>query len=114
MKVSTEVIISGAHALPNYDGPCNRLHGHSWKIQVTIDKPVNPKTGMVIDFSIIKKIINKLDHQCLNDFIKNPTAENITTYLIEKITEEIKIYKSLTVRVYETEKNYAEETIICP
>ena len=76
-----------AHFLPesSYQGPCNSVHGHSYKILVAITGKIDPSTGMVIDFSILKRAvktcINELDHKLLNDIICNPTAENIVLWI---------------------------------
>lgn len=73
---------SAAHYLPNYEGKCKNLHGHTWKYEVIVrakvTKTSGPEDGMVCDFSKIKDIIDSnYDHKCLNNFISNPTAENI-------------------------------------
>lgn len=72
IRVTREFTFEMAHVLGNYDGPCRNVHGHSYKLFVTLaGKPVednkNPKTGMVIDFTELKnlvliKIINQFDH----------------------------------------------------
>jgi len=108
MKVRTEVTISAAHHLPNYKGKCRKVHGHGWKIEVIADGPINKKSGMVVDFSKLKKIVNKLDHADINDIILNPTAENITTYLLKQFKRKYpKLY--FVVRVWESPTSYAEE-----
>ena len=72
IRVTKEFSFEMAHALWNYDGPCRNVHGHSYRLYVTLsgipaDDPGNPKNGMVIDFtdlkSIVKKeIVNVFDH----------------------------------------------------
>jgi len=72
VRVTKEFGFEMAHALWNYDGPCRNVHGHSYRLYVTvIGEPINnqtdPKNGMVIDFGDLKKIvkttiINKFDH----------------------------------------------------
>lgn len=72
VRVTKEFGFEMAHALWNYDGPCRNIHGHSYRLYVTvIGEPINnqtdPKHGMVIDFGDLKKIvkatiINKFDH----------------------------------------------------
>ena len=72
VRVTKEFGFEMAHALWNYDGPCKNVHGHSYRLYVTvIGEPINsqtdPKLGMVIDFGDLKKIvkatiINKFDH----------------------------------------------------
>ena len=77
---------SSAHRLPQYDGPCYQLHGHTWKVVFLIEGPVQPN-GMVYDFKILKKLLDEQlpDHQYLNDLVENPTAENLATYLFAKV-----------------------------
>jgi 6-pyruvoyltetrahydropterin/6-carboxytetrahydropterin synthase len=72
IRVTKEFHFEMAHALLDYDGPCRNVHGHSYRLFVTIsgspvDDPGNPKNGMVIDFTdlknlVKKEIINKFDH----------------------------------------------------
>lgn len=61
-----------AHRLSKHDGKCKRLHGHSYKLAVSVRGPINPDTGFVVDFGYLKAlvddaIISKLDHQYLGD-----------------------------------------------
>ena len=104
-----------AHHLPNYKGACSRLHGHSYKLQVTVSGSVDEVTGMVIDFNILKsivkeRVVDKYDHQLLNDFFVNPTAEN----MVQRIFEDLNIaftHFGLTVesvKLWETESSFAE------
>jgi len=63
-------------------GPCFRLHGHNYKFFVAVEGEVDPKTGMIADFGDIKRtvqehVLARVDHRDLNDFLENPTAENI-------------------------------------
>jgi 6-pyruvoyltetrahydropterin/6-carboxytetrahydropterin synthase len=72
IRVTKEFSFEMAHALHNYDGPCRNIHGHSYRLYVTLsgipeDNPASPKNGMVIDFSDLKnivrnEIVNKFDH----------------------------------------------------
>lgn len=72
IRVTKEFSFEMAHALRNYDGPCKNIHGHSYRLFVTLagtpqDGPDNPRNGMVIDFSELKdivtlQIINVFDH----------------------------------------------------
>lgn len=64
IRVTKEFAFETAHALWNYDGPCRNVHGHSYKLFVTltgepVNDPANPKNGMVIDFGDLKKLVNK-------------------------------------------------------
>jgi 6-pyruvoyltetrahydropterin/6-carboxytetrahydropterin synthase len=64
IRVTKEFTFEMAHALWNYDGPCKNVHGHSYRLFVTlsgipVDEPGNPKNGMVIDFTDLKSIVKK-------------------------------------------------------
>ena len=105
----TETVIDSCHKLNDYDGKCNQLHGHSWKISIWIQggrEQLN-KAGILFDFGDIKKITNKMDHTYLNeieefkDTGKNPTAENLTVYVLNKLLE-LNEGLGYRVRIYET------------
>jgi len=92
MKLSRTFTFDAAHKLPNYEGKCKYLHGHTWKVRYVIEGPKNKKTGMIIDFlelkiNIEQKIMEKLDHTYLNDKFDNPTAENIVEWMFEFIVK---------------------------
>lgn len=99
---------SAAHHLEDYDGPCARLHGHTWKAEVWLKGKVNPKTGMLVDFKDVKAELNIFDHKCINEVVSyNPTAENIAKDFCDRLS----IYAgvtSVTVRLWESEDCYAE------
>jgi len=70
-----------AHQLPWHDGKCRNLHGHSYRLEVTVAGPVGP-TGVVVDFAelrdaVEREVIERYDHTYLNDLMDNPTAELI-------------------------------------
>jgi 6-pyruvoyltetrahydropterin/6-carboxytetrahydropterin synthase len=92
LNVSKEFSFAGAHSLPDYKGPCARLHGHEWKLQVEVSGEIDEVSGMVLDFVFLKKvvteaIINKFDHQHLNDMFVNPTAENIVQQIVYTMSD---------------------------
>lgn len=110
------------HHLPHYDGACNKQHGHTYKLEVTVtgkvDKDItNPKCGMIIDFKDLKKIvddtvISKYDHSNLNDFFENPTAEIMVEQIGIDIMKKLPITVSLvSVKLWEKiDSGYAEFT----
>ena len=106
MQLHTEATISAAHHLPNYDGKCANVHGHTWKIEVDIDGSVDKKTGMIVDFSKIKSILDKLDHTDINTIIPNPTAENIVTYINSEI-HNLGYFHDVKVKVWESATSWA-------
>ena len=107
MKLYVTRNFSAAHHLPNYDGACHNLHGHTWKVEVWILGEVNQDTGMLIDFKLIKNVIDQLDHSNLNDIIDNPTAENLTLWIFNQLDEPPEI-NWVCVRLWESENSYAE------
>lgn len=94
-----------AHRLPYYDGPCFRMHGHNYTLEVTVGGPVDPKTGMVLDFEELKRIVNThvlaaVDHQVLNDLMDNPTAEHVIAWAWERLKGHLPELREL--RLWET------------
>jgi 6-pyruvoyltetrahydropterin/6-carboxytetrahydropterin synthase len=70
-----------AHQLPWHEGKCRHLHGHSYRLEVTVAGPVGPR-GIVLDFAdlravVEREVIERYDHRFLNDVMDNPTAELI-------------------------------------
>ena len=69
MLLRKEFRFEASHRLPFHQGKCARLHGHSWILEVEVEGPVNPSSGMVIDFADIsaclKRIVEELDHRHL-------------------------------------------------
>lgn len=85
MFLTKEFGFDSAHYLPNYYGKCERMHGHTYKLQVTVEGKVG-ENGLLIDFVILKKIVkervlDKLDHHLLNDFLEVPSAENVAIWI---------------------------------
>ncbi|MGA1845813.1 6-carboxytetrahydropterin synthase QueD [Deferribacter abyssi] len=97
---------ASAHFLRNYEGKCENLHGHNWRVEVYLEGEKLNETGLLIDFKEIKKelksLLNGLDHIFLNDheyFKKvNPTSENIAKYIYDKMKERFgNLIKSVVV-----------------
>ena len=84
---------ASAHNLINYQGDCENLHGHNWKVEVTVAARELDKAGLGIDFKILKSetnnILKTLDHKYLNElgpFKENsPSSENIAKYLFDEM-----------------------------
>jgi 6-pyruvoyltetrahydropterin/6-carboxytetrahydropterin synthase len=90
MRLDVEFYFAAAHRLPRYEGPCFRLHGHNYKFFVTVEGEVDPATGMIADFGMIKsavgeEVLSRVDHRNLNDILENPTAENIARWIWEAL-----------------------------
>ena len=101
-----------AHTLPNLPAghKCRNLHGHSYRVDIHVEGTVDEHTGLVMDFGVIKKIvepiIDQLDHRCLNEIpgLENSTSELIAKYLWERTKpalpqlSQIAIWESATSR----------------
>lgn len=111
--VKVEAGFSAAHNLRGYKGKCEDLHGHNWKVEITVEKSKLDKIGMVVDFRLLKQALNafleQFDHKYLNEipyFKKiNPTSENIAEYIFEGIKSSVPGLK--TVTVWESENSSA-------
>jgi len=112
-SVKVEGEFSSAHNLREYKGKCEELHGHNWKAEVVVTGERLDKSGMLVDFTVLKKelgeILASLDHKYLNEieyFKKvNPTSENIAKYIYDRIKGKGLRIKSATV--WESEKSCA-------
>ena len=97
MIVYKKFNIESARSLPNVpeNHPCNRLHGHSFKIIISVEGQIDEQSGFVIDFQEIENAFNPikgiLDHSYLNDIegLSNPTSENICIWIWNKIESSI-------------------------
>jgi 6-pyruvoyltetrahydropterin/6-carboxytetrahydropterin synthase len=139
IRVTREFTFEMAHVLRNYDGPCRNVHGHSYRLFVTISgAPVNdagnPKNGMVIDFTdlkkiVLEKIVSLFDHSVVvsGDFDSDkmemmkktfgntvvvdyqPTCENLVADFAMRLKNEMPEGIQLhNLKLYETAKSYAE------
>ncbi|MFA5645751.1 MAG: 6-carboxytetrahydropterin synthase QueD [Candidatus Ratteibacteria bacterium] len=105
IRVKSE--FSGAHWLREYEGKCENLHGHNWKVEVVGEAKNLDKSGLLIDFTIVKKelknILSTLDHSNLNDhpyFQKqNPTSENIARYIFDQLAPIFLKYRAMLKEV---------------
>ena len=136
MKVAKEFKWEMGHRLPKHFGNCKNIHGHSYKMIVEFEGELN-NDEMIIDFydidRIIKPLVEKLDHAFMvnnNDkevieFLEkikskklvvdfNSTVENICNFVLKEIKkfELPENILSVTVRIYETNEDYAEERIM--
>lgn len=137
IRITKEFRFEGAHALQDYDGKCRHIHGHSYRLFVTLkgtplrDKK-NPKSGMVVDFGDLKKIVNKhivdpFDHALLlrsdaplkeeiatsyeNVIILDfqPTCENLAIYFADLLRANLPSGTTLhSIRLYETPTSFVE------
>ena len=115
--ITKQYRFEAAHSLPLHDGKCKNLHGHSYLLEITVRGAIQkegPKTGMIIDFSdlsriVEKEIIDQWDHQYLNEILPFTTsAENLAEECYRRL-----ILAGLSIeriRLWETSKCFAEVT----
>lgn len=90
---------AAAHNLLNYQGDCENLHGHNWKVEVLVATKELDHAGLGIDFKTLKRhtneILDRLDHKYLNnlEFLEgvSPSSENIGRYIFEALEQELKV-----------------------
>ena len=109
-SVTRSFTFEAAHRLPWHAGKCQHLHGHSYRLEVTVAGPVGDQ-GIVVDFADItavveREIIGRFDHTYLNDLLDNPTAELIA-HEIWKALEAANLAVS-HVRLWETADSYVD------
>jgi 6-pyruvoyltetrahydropterin/6-carboxytetrahydropterin synthase len=114
-EIFVEHTFAAAHALRNYHGKCENVHGHNYRVQVGLEGDDVDENGLLYDFAELKKRLRAaseyLDHQFLNELKPfdelNPSAENIARYLYQEIQREIKTASLAYVRVWETDTSCA-------
>ena len=106
MKIYRTYTIHSARFIPTLDSnhPCKKMHGHTFKIIIELDAPINKKTGFVMDFYdldliVNNKIIKTIDHKVLNDIkgLENPSSEYLSIWIWSKLIVYIPILSEITV-----------------
>jgi 6-pyruvoyltetrahydropterin/6-carboxytetrahydropterin synthase len=117
-EVTIEESFAAGHALRNYHGKCENVHGHNYRCQVTVEGADVDENGLLVDFVELKKavhsVLDRLDHQWLNDFppfdVINPSAENIAKYIFEEVNAGLGARDNARlgqVRLWETDTAFA-------
>lgn len=107
MRVRRRFDFEAAHRLPDHPGKCRELHGHSFRLVVTVERPVDPASGLAVDFTELKRVvretvIDRVDHTYLNDVIDNPTAENLVVWIWARLREALP--GLVEIELFETER----------
>ncbi|MBZ5727581.1 MAG: 6-carboxytetrahydropterin synthase QueD [Acidobacteriia bacterium] len=113
-EVTIEETFSAGHALRNYHGKCENVHGHNYRCQVTMEGAELDSIGLLVDFVELKRVthavLDRMDHQWLNEFppfdALNPSAENMARYIFERISAELKTREGVrvgSVKLWETD-----------
>ena len=117
-EVTIEQTFAAGHALRNYHGKCENVHGHNYRCQVTMEGEQLDHVGLLVDFVALKKavqvVIDRLDHQWLNEFppfdVLNPSAENMAKYIFDEVSKGIDAGPGVrleSVRLWETDTSVA-------
>jgi 6-pyruvoyltetrahydropterin/6-carboxytetrahydropterin synthase len=114
ISITQAFTFEAAHHLPHVPEThrCRRLHGHSYRVELTLAGEVDPHTGFVIDFfdveAVFAPVLAQLDHHLLNDIegLQNPTAENIALWIFRKVSPDLP--QLAAVKVFETPMCWAE------
>lgn len=112
-RIAKQYSFSAAHFLPLVPNghPCKKMHGHNYVVELEVRGEISPLDGFCsnLDFYkldlLMKPILEKLDHQTINETIENPTAELIAKYIMDDINSRLAIIYS--VKVWETPKCWA-------
>ena len=108
---------SAAHRLREYEGNCERLHGHNWQVEITVESEELDSQGMALDFRVMKsslgEILARMDHKYLNEVPpfddRNPSSENIARHIFDEMEGNIAPPVRLSrVTVWESEDAWAE------
>ncbi len=116
-EVTSEVTFSAAHRLRNYNGPCENLHGHNWRVRASVRCETVNELGIGIDFRALREqlasVVDALDHSDLNTLFDarhaNPSSENIARCIFDELRERLSAGSCAVARVevYETPTNCA-------
>ncbi len=120
-EISAEYTFAAGHALRGYKGKCENVHGHNYKIQVTVAGERLNSVGLLMDFvdlrAAIKTLVDRLDHRFLNDLppfdVLNPSAENLAKYFYDGLETQVREQGNRVnaVKVWETDTTSAT---FCP
>jgi len=111
-EVSVTQTFAAAHALRGYKGKCERLHGHNYRVRVTVTGDQLDNIGLLMDFveikEVMRRVVERMDHYNLNEVppfdVINPSAENIARYFYAEMQEGMAAGTRVSeVRVWETD-----------
>ncbi|NVM26049.1 MAG: 6-carboxytetrahydropterin synthase QueD [Desulfobacterales bacterium] len=111
---------SAAHQLREFRGNCERLHGHNWKVEVSLTGEELNDAGLLIDFKEVKeatdRTLGELDHSFLNELPhfrdQNPSSENIAAYIFEKLSTTLNNNRIKVIKVTAWESDSARASYL--
>ena len=114
-SITKKLVFDSAHYITDHEGKCKNLHGGRYDIEIKVKGRIDPMTGFVIDYSLIKNItknliINKFDHKTLNltcpELAWRSSTEFLSVYIWEELIEFLPNLKK--IKIYETETSFCE------
>lgn len=120
-EVTVEQTFAAGHALREYKGKCENVHGHNYKVQITVEGEQLNRIGLLIDFvelkRVVREVIDRLDHQFINDLepftVINPSAENMAKYFYDEVSRKLDNANAGTparisqIKIWETDTSIA-------
>lgn len=112
-RITRIFTFDSAHLLAWHAGKCQRLHGHTYRLEVSLEGPVGAH-GIVMDFAeldalVQREVISRFDHRYLNDLLDNPTAELVAADIWERLESGIGGGASLAhLKLWETADSAVE------
>jgi len=106
MRVGVSLGFDAAHSLPDYPGKCRNVHGHTYQVEVVVEGKIDPETRFVVDFTdlktILRSVVEELDHRYINEVIEYPTAEYIALYIKKGVSARLSgNLRLVSVRLHE-------------
>jgi len=102
MIIGKRFTFDAAHFLPYHAGKCKELHGHTWTVEVEIEDSINEDFGWVIDFKDfsdrVNEVLDELDHKVLNNFVINPTCENLVVSIHKQLSKRLLRIRRITLQ----------------
>jgi 6-pyruvoyltetrahydropterin/6-carboxytetrahydropterin synthase len=112
--LSVSQSFDAAHFLNGYPGNCANIHGHTWKVEVTITGSKLDSLGMVVDFREVReklaKVLEQFDHVLINEIAPfdriNPTSENLAYFIFQQMKKQLEGFQLKLVKVWESENTW--------
>jgi 6-pyruvoyltetrahydropterin/6-carboxytetrahydropterin synthase len=115
-EVSVEQTFAAGHALRNYNGKCENVHGHNYRVEITVSGEELNSIGLLVDFVEVKRlmsgVVDYLDHRFINELspfdVINPSAENMAKYFYDEVSRGLETgVRIAQVKVWETDTTTA-------
>ena len=117
-EITIEETFAAGHALRNYRGKCENVHGHNYRCQVTVEGPQLDDIGLLVDFVELKRVVHsvldRMDHQWLNGWppfdMLNPSAENMAKFIYDEVAAGLGVRPGVRlaqVKLWETDTSSA-------